>query len=264
MAANHETEHSVPTPMLSEEQVRRYHREGYVVPDYRVPEAALAEIRGLHERLLAKHPEFADYCPSVLAFDTGFLNIARIPAILNMVEQLIGADFALWNSSFFAKPARVGTKTPWHQDGEYWPIRPLATCSVWIAVDAATPENGCLRVIPGSHRRRELGRHDFNGADGLSLPLELRSAEFDAATARDVVLEAGQVSLHDVYLIHGSEPNRSGNSRRGMTLRYMPTTSVYRRDLAERRSGRLAMSERTLFLMRGVDRSGQNDFRIRC
>ena len=250
--------------MLTEDQIRSYRRDGYVVPDYRLPDAALADIRTLHDRLLAKHPEFEDYCPAVLAFDTGFLNIARTPAILNMVEQLIGADFALWNSSFFAKPARVGTKTPWHQDGEYWPIRPLATCSVWIAVDAATPENGCLRVIPGSHRRRALGRHDFNGADGLSLPLELHAEEFDAGAARDVVLDVGQVSLHDVYLIHGSEPNRSATSRRGMTLRYMPTTSVYRRDLAERRSGALAMSERTLYLMRGVDRSGRNDFRMRC
>jgi Phytanoyl-CoA dioxygenase (PhyH) len=52
-----------------------------------------------------------------------------------VVSQVIGEDIALWNSSFFAKPARVGTKTPWHQDGEYWPIRPLATCTVWIAVD---------------------------------------------------------------------------------------------------------------------------------
>ena len=250
--------------MLTEDQIRSYRRDGYVVPGYRLPDAALADIRALHDHLLAKHPEFEDYCPAVLAFDTGFLNIARIPAILDMVEQLIGADFALWNSSFFAKPARVGTKTPWHQDGEYWPIRPLATCSVWIAVDAATPENGCLRVIPGSHRRRALGRHDFNGADGLSLPLELRAEEFDAGAARDVVLDMGQISLHDVYLIHGSEPNRSAKPRRGMTLRYMPTTSVYRRDLAERRSGLLAMSERTLYLMRGVDRSGRNDFRMRC
>ncbi len=249
--------------MLTEQEIRRYHADGYVVPDFRMRGEALADIRAAHDRLLAKHPEFADYCPAVLAFDTSFLAIARTPAILEMVEQLIGGDFALWNSSFFAKPAHVGTRTPWHQDGEYWPIRPLATCSVWIAVDAATPENGCLRVIPGSHQRRELGRHDFNGADGLSLPLQLRAEEFDEASARDVVLRQGQISLHDVYLIHGSEPNRSAKPRRGMTLRYMPTTSVYRRDLAERRSGPLAMSERTLYLMRGTDRSGRNDFRVR-
>ena len=250
--------------MLSAAEIEHYRTDGYVIPDFRLDDAVLEDIRDMHGRLLRKHPEYSDYCPASLAFETGFLNIARIPAILDKVEQLIGADFALWNSSFFAKPARVGTKTPWHQDGEYWPIRPLATCSVWIAVDAATTENGCLRVIPGSHRRRELGRHDFNGAGGLSLPLELRADEFDENTARDIVLEAGQVSLHDIYLIHGSAPNRSDRPRRGMTLRYMPTTSVYRRDLADgRRGGPLSMSERTLYLMRGEDVSGRNDFRMR-
>ena len=250
--------------MLCADEIDKYQTDGYVIPDFRLGEDLLDDIRAIHARLLAKHPEFTDYCPAVLAYDTGFLNIARVPEILDMVEQLIGPDFALWNSSFFAKPARVGTKTPWHQDGEYWPIRPLATCSVWIAVDPATIENGCLRVIPGSHRRRELGEHDFNGADGLSLPLEIRADQFDETTARDIVLDAGRISLHDIYLIHGSEPNRSDNARRGMTLRYMPTTSVYRRDLADqRRVGPLGMSERTLYLMRGLDRSGENDFRIR-
>ena len=83
----------------------------------------------------------------------------------------------------------------------------------------------------------------------MSLPLEVRADEYDESTARDIILDTGQVSLHDIYLIHGSEPNRSEVPRRGMTLRYMPTTSVYRRDLADgRRGGPLAMSERTLYL----------------
>ncbi len=251
--------------MLSDEQIRRYGEDGYVIPDFQLCAETVADIRAAHDRLLAKHPQFADYCPALLAYDTSFLNIARMPALLDMVEQLIGPDFALWNSSFFAKPAHRGSKTPWHQDGEYWPIRPLATCSVWIAVDAATPANGCLRVIPGSHRQRRLGKHDYNGADGLSLPLEIRADEYDEHTARDIVLDVGQVSLHDIYLIHGSEPNLSKQARRGMTLRYMPTSSVYRRELADaRRGGPLAMSERTLYLMRGEDQSGQNDFRMRC
>ena len=250
--------------MITGQQLRRYHEDGYVVPDFRLDDEALAYIKSAHDRLLTKHPQFRDYCPALLAFDTGFLNVARTPAVLDMVAQIVGDDFALWNSSFFAKPARVGSKTPWHQDGEYWPIRPLATCSVWIAVDAATTENGCLRVIPGSHRRARLGAHDHNDAPGLSLPLEIRPNEYDERTARDIELEAGQISLHDVFLIHGSEPNRSSHPRRGMTLRYMPTTSVYRRDLADgRRGGPLAMSERTLYLMRGEDKSGRNDFRMR-
>ena len=254
--------------MLTQEQIERYRTDGYVIPDYRVPESVLADIRAAHERLVARHPEFTDYCPALLAFDTSFLMVARIPEILDMVEQLIGPNIALWNSSFFAKPARNGTRTPWHQDGEYWPIRPLATCSAWIAVDASTTENGCLRVIPGSHRNRHLMPHRMNAAKGLSLPLELEAGEYDARDARDLVLEPGQVSLHDVFLAHGSEPNASDRPRRGMTLRYMPTDVVYDRELARQQAPNarrgVAMAERTLYLMRGEDRSdGRNDYRMR-
>ena len=163
--------------LLTQTDMETYRADGYVVPDYRVPEDLLYEIRASHDRLIAGHPEFEDYCPAVLAFDTWFLTVARIPEIVDMVEQLIGPDIALWNSSFFAKPARNGSRTPWHQDGKYWPIRPLATCSVWIAVDPSTTENGCLRVIPGSHRQRRLMAHGINDAEDLSLPLELATSE---------------------------------------------------------------------------------------
>lgn len=251
--------------MLTDAQIERYHTDGYVTPDYRLPETVLADIRDAHARLVDRHPEFSDYCSALLAYDTWYLTVARIPEILEMVAQVLGEDVALWNCSFFAKPARVGTRTPWHQDGEYWPIEPLATCTVWIAVDASTRENGCLRVIRGSHRDKRLARHVENDADGLALNLELDQSEFDESAAEDIVLEPGQVSLHDVYLYHGSEANRSDKPRRGMTLRYMPTTSVYRHDRPTRfrREGPLEMSQRTVYLMRGIDRSGENDFRVR-
>ena len=251
--------------MLTEQQVAQYHERGYVTADYQLSDQLLNDIGDAHSRLIRRYPEYADYCSALLALDPWFLEVARTPEILDMVAQVIGNDIALWNCSFFAKPARVGTRTPWHQDGEYWPIRPLATCTVWIAIDPSTTENGCLRVIPGSHHSRELAAHRRNDQPGLSLNLELDPSLFDESAAEDVVLERGQVSLHDVFLFHGSEPNRSDHSRRGMTLRYMPTSSIYHHDMPTRfqRDGVLRMSERTVFLMRGVDRSQQNDFRIR-
>lgn len=72
------------------------------MPDCRVPDEVLHEIRARHDRLVARHPEFEDCCPALLAFDTWFLNVARIPQVVDMVERLIGPDIALWNSSFFA------------------------------------------------------------------------------------------------------------------------------------------------------------------
>ncbi|OED36721.1 hypothetical protein AB833_26195 [Chromatiales bacterium (ex Bugula neritina AB1)] len=252
--------------MLSEQQVHQYHEDGYITPDFRLSQEMIDEIRVLHDRLLVKHPEFTNYCPNVLAYDTGFLNFARIPEILDMVGQVIGPNFALWNSSFFAKPAHGGHATPWHQDGEYWPLRPLATCTVWIAIDRATPENGCLRMIRGSHKERKLRKHNTNNAANLTLNQELDPSEYDESDAVDLVLEPGQISLHDIYLLHGSEANNSPDSRRGMTLRYMPTSTVFDRAKARElheKHGFLNHADRTLYLMRGIDESRQNDFRIR-
>ncbi|MCH9675541.1 MAG: phytanoyl-CoA dioxygenase family protein [Gammaproteobacteria bacterium] len=253
--------------MLTPEQIEQYREDGYCVPDYRLSDETLEQIRALHEQFVARHPNFRDYCPAILCYDTSFLAFARDPKIVEMVGQVIGPDFALWNSSFFAKPAKNGRKTPWHQDGEYWPIRPVATCTVWMAIDDSTTENGCLRVIRGSHKRAELLAHETNSAPDLTLNQELPTSAYDESQAVDLVLEAGQMSLHDVFLVHGSEQNTSPNSRRGMTLRYMPLTSVFDRELAGRQYHDLNLgfdhTERTLFLMRGDDQTGRNDFRLR-
>lgn len=245
--------------MLSPSQIDFYIENGYVVPDFRIAPEVIDAIKADHERLLTRHPEFSDYCGALFISDLAFLNYARHPEMLDMVEQLIGPNIAIWNSSLFAKPAKVGTRTPWHQDGQYWPIEPLATCSVWIALDDATTRNGCLRFLPGSHKQRQLASHHFNDGPGLSLPLELDPAHIDESKAVDIELKAGQISLHDVYLMHSSEPNKSDKPRRGMTLRFMPTSSVYRRDLNKSPADEL----RPVFLMRGIDESGENDFRLR-
>ncbi len=252
--------------LLSIAEIAKYNEDGYVVPKFRLSQETLEAIRRNYDQLLSQHPEFVDYCPSLLAYDLSFLNYARTPEILDMAEQLIGPDIALWNSSFFAKPAKKGRATPWHQDGEYWPIRPLATCTVWIAIDDSTPDNGCLRVIKGSHKNKDLRQHNTNPDPNLTLNQELPLTEYDEERAEDIVLEAGQMSLHDVFIVHGSAANTSGKSRRGMTLRLMPTTSVYDRQIAREQHEKIGIvdhSVRTLFLMRGNDASGQNDFRIR-
>lgn len=264
--------------MLTDAEVRHYHEQGYVVPaNYRVPEATLNAMRRDLDRLIAANPHLSpdalftphepDHGPQGLKGDRVWLDYAAIPEILDMVGQVIGPDFLLWGTTVFGKPAHSGKETPWHQDGEYWPIRPLATCTVWIAVDDATPENGCMRFLPGSHRARRLRPHATRDDPGLTLQQELLAGEVDESRAVDVALEAGRISLHDVYLSHGSAENRSDRPRRGMTLRLMPTTSLYDREEAARmhaeRGGR-TLAEHTVLLMRGTDRHGGNDFRVRC
>ena len=252
--------------MLTSEQVNHYKENGFVIPDFKVPEEVLECIRSDYDKLLALHPEFRDFCPSLLSYDMGFLEYARIPEIISMVSQVIGPDVILWNASFFAKPALDGKKTPWHQDGQYWPMRPLETCTVWIAVDPATSENGCMRFLPGSHKDQKLRQHRSHGNPDFTIRQELLESEYDDSNAFDVVLDEGQVSMHDVYLLHGSEANYSKFPRRALTLRYMPATSEFDRIKANeiyKRSGVYDHSKSTIFLMSGTNQASGNDFRIR-
>lgn len=255
---------------LNTAAIESYRHDGFVIPDFRLPEGRVAELRAALERVLDanqdRRPEnlmnvHLDRGPEGNRGDHAFMEISAHPDLLDMVAALIGDDIILWGCSLFCKPAGTGLEVPWHQDGQYWPIRPLATCTLWLALDQSTPENGCMRVIPGSHRDG-LRRHHADDADGLALNQVLDSDAFDPGEAHDVVLEPGQLSLHHVHLIHGSNANTSGKRRAGLTMRYMPATSVYERNLP-RVAGATGTSApnygaRPIFLMRGRDVSGRN------
>ena len=144
----------------------------------------------------------------VLGSPTRFGNMAA------PLKYFLDETSSLWLSgAMIDKPAGDGMEVPWHQDGQYWPIRPLATCTVSIAIHDSLPDNGGLRVIAGSHRERAVRTHHVAAREHIALNQELDAASFDEAQARDVPLEAGQISLHDVYLVHGSRPNRSAKRR---------------------------------------------------
>ena len=79
------------------------------------------------------------------------MDLVANPGILDMVEQLIDPDIILWTTHLFCKQPTNGREVPWHQDRHYWPIRPLATCTAWAAMDDSAIDNGTLRCIPGSY-----------------------------------------------------------------------------------------------------------------
>jgi ectoine hydroxylase-related dioxygenase (phytanoyl-CoA dioxygenase family) len=251
--------------MLNEKQIKEYEEKGFTILDYQLSDSDLDEIKSMHDNILKKYPEFRDYCPTLLKYDRNFLKYAQDPEILNCVKQLIGPNLAVWNQSFFAKPGINGKETPWHQDGAYWPIRPLATCTVWLAVDDSNIENGCLKYMPGSHKRQDLKKHKTDNSENYTLNQEIDPSEYKEDKAFQLQLKAGQMALHDAYIVHGSGVNTSPNSRRGMTIRYMPTTSVFDRKLAadQEKKFNLDHAHRTLYLMSGIDQSGKNDFIVR-
>jgi ectoine hydroxylase-related dioxygenase (phytanoyl-CoA dioxygenase family) len=258
------------TPVLSDAELEHYRAHGYVFPRYRLPAGLLSELRTALDGLLAgytdvKQEDLAN--PHMLPPTSGpgmnpFMRAARQPEILGMLSQILGPDLVLWITRVLCKPAVKGREVPWHQDGEYWPMRPLSTCSVWIALDPVSTANGCMRFIPGSHKRREPYRHHVSDRRDIVLNLELDQDQFDESKAVNVELEPGQMSLHDVRLIHGSAANNSGQRRAALIMRYMPSSSHYDRSLVDKRRDNSPFNiyEQPLWLVSGADRSGKNDF----
>ena len=260
---------------LDQQDLNTYRTDGLLKSPFSIDGGLLSDMRESLDRLLRDNAGIAPetlVCPHIPYGKShdgkaaqAWLDYARHPGILDLVSQLIGPDIVLWGSQVFCKPPLTGKAIPWHQDGQYWPIRPIATCSVWMALDDATPENGCMRYIPGSHAGGSIYRHRTNASKDVVLDQEVEPSQFDAGTARDDVLGAGQFSLHDVYLIHGSNANRSPRRRAGFVIRYMPATSVFERAIGDnhKQSGvTFSMSRRPIWLLRGQDRSGRNDFRV--
>ena len=141
-------------------------------------------------------------------------DLAMHPVILDCVEDLIGADIVCWSSHYFCKLPDDPKRVPWHQDATYWPVRPTRTVTVWLAVDDVDEANAPMRFLPGSHRH---GRIEWRRARGeVALQQEIPDAERYGAPF-DNVMRAGQMSLHASTLVHGSEPNRSGRRRCGLT-----------------------------------------------
>jgi hypothetical protein len=266
--------------MLSDSEIESYHREGWLVPSCRLPEAFVDRCRANLDELIAQNPgvrpeklisahietgfSSAEPGPEGVRGHRGFFELATHPLILDAVEQLIGPDIALWGCQVFCKPGGDGMPVPMHQDGEYWPIRPLATVTIWVALDRSDAENGCLRVVPRSHAEKKHFAHERREDEAVVLNQAIAEHELrELQPPVDVELEPGQFSAHDVHTVHGSGPNTSSRRRAGVAIRYMPTTSVLERELfaSDASSGlHVDWKGRPIFLVRGEDKSGRNVF----
>ncbi len=262
-------------PHLTEAEVANYRNDGYLIPRYRLPKERVDYLRARLDELIEANPgvrpeklvgaHIEGKNDEGVRGSAAFLELAREPALLDMVANVIGDDIILWGCHIFCKPGRTGFETPWHQDGHYWPIRPLATCTLWVALDPSTRENACLRVIPGSHREGLLHKHLREDRDDIVLSDRTADDAFDAQTAVDLELAPGEMSMHDVFMIHGADANTSSQRRAGVAIRYMPATSVFERNLnpLEGKSGiPVNFATRPLWLLRGEDRTGRNDFTV--
>ena len=170
------------------------------------------------------------------------------PCVLDAVESVLGSDVLVWSSQWFPKFPHDKTFVSWHQDAAYWGLSPPNVVTAWIALSESRLANGCMCVIPGTHRGDLLPQRDtYADANMLSRGQEI-AVDVDTERSVALELEAGEFSLHHIGIVHGSGPNESDAPRIGLAVRYISPDVV--------QQGR----ERDMvMLVRGHDRYGHFD-----
>ncbi|UVI30864.1 phytanoyl-CoA dioxygenase family protein [Paenibacillus spongiae] len=152
-----------------------------------------------------------------------FWNHAVRPEILDVVESLLGERIKLYTDQMFVKPAHHGSEVPFHQDHAYWTqVEPYRMISCWVALDDATVENGCVRMLPGTHHQL-LPHREFEGNQRYGLLEE----DVDAGREVAVEIKAGSAMFHHSLTVHRSFPNLGDQGRRGLVTIYMPADAVF-------------------------------------
>ena len=208
---------------LSERQVAQYRKEGYVYP---VPVMPAAEAAGLRRKLEAFEAtqggrlEPAQRSRAFLLFKW-LDDLIRDPRVLDPIEQLIGPDILCWSTIFWIKEAGSKSFVSWHQDNTYWGLSSRNVITAWFAISDASLEAGCMKVMPGSHLGETLAHEDTYDADNM-LTRGQAIQGLDEARAVSMPLKAGEMSLHNYCLAHGSGPNLSQDRRVGVSMHFMP------------------------------------------
>lgn len=226
---------------VTDEQVALYHEQGFlIIHDAFSPQEVQDSLDGMLDLIDGKHPGFRgiqfeaaakQLLPALsrdqkqdivrkishfVEYDARLLAMAQHPRLLEVMSRLIGAVPGLYENKALLKPPRVGREKPWHQDLAYWNLPLDAKIgTAWIALDHATIENGCLFVIPGSHREGPVvhfRRRDWQICDDR--------VETDRVMAAP--LAPGGVLIFDSLLQHGTPSNDSNLRRRALQFVYIP------------------------------------------
>jgi non-haem Fe2+, alpha-ketoglutarate-dependent halogenase len=238
--------------VLSAAATAAYRRDGICFP---LPVMGADEAAGMAQRLQAIEASFGGHLPAAINQKPHLLfpwlnQLVRDARIVDAVEDVLGPDILCWGSQFFIKNGHDPSYVSWHQDGTYWGLSSPDVVTAWVALTPSTVEAGCMRVVPGTHHQQMAHNDTFAESNLLSRGQEI-AVDVQEDQALNVVLAPGQMSLHHVLLVHGSEPNRADHRRIGFAIRYV-AASVYQA------SG----VRESATLVRGVDRQGHFDHEL--
>ena len=213
---------------LSGAQAEQYQETGQVGPVPILSAEDVAYYRSKMEAAEAALDDPLSRVPGQFRAKTHLLytwmdELVRHPGILDAIESLIGPDILLYHLTCWIKEPGDGSFVSWHQDGTYFNLTPAEHVTAWVALSDATPESGCMRMMPGSHRAGQQD-HEQGPTDGNLLSNGQQVAlDIDESKAIDIVVPSGSVSFHHTHIVHSSGPNKSNDRRIGIGISYIPT-----------------------------------------
>jgi len=230
--------------ILTASDLELFRRDGYLCPLPCLSESEAGATLRVLEDFEIRHGGFGKR----LRFKAhlrlvALMAIARHPSILDAVEDLIGPNILLFTSTLWPKDGGDGRFVSWHQDSAYFGLDPHAEVTAWIALTASNRANGCVRVMPGSHRGVDYSHDETHAPDNLLIRGQTIRG-LDESQAADLELRPGEFSLHQERTVHGSLPNPSATRRIGYALFFIPTDV------------RSTLGRRSALLVRGRDDHG--------
>ena len=225
MGAVHSEAGAHPLKRLRADEVESYHRDGFYSPVAAISAAEAAQCREKLESYEAEHESIMKTVmrnKPHLVF-TWINELIRDSRIVDVVEDVLGPNILVWGTNFFIKNAHDPAYISWHQDSTYWGLSHPDVMTAWIALSNVTIENGAMRMLPGSHLMDQLPHVDTFADNNLLTRGQEVQVDVDESKAVDIPLKPGEMSLHHVRTVHGSNPNPTNDRRIGLAIRYVPT-----------------------------------------
>jgi non-heme Fe2+,alpha-ketoglutarate-dependent halogenase len=211
------------TKLLTEAQVASYRANGFVAPVRALSAEEAGGFRRRFETYERAHGGWYELSKGqkLYLLQTWAAELASHEKVLDAVEDVLGPDIFVWGVSLFVKDARQPSYVSWHQDSTYWGLSAPDVVTAWVALSAATRASGCMKMIPGSHRLEQLPHVDTLAPDNLLTRGQEIAVAVDDSEAVYLLLQPGEISLHNIRTVHASEPNRSDERRIGVAVRYI-------------------------------------------
>ena len=204
---------------LTTEQLDYYKNKGYISPVYALTSTEAKEIRDEIEKIEKNWPKALEGINRnyVHLISPVFNKVCLNKNILDAVESIIGKNILICGTTLFIKNPKEKGFVSFHQDAKYIGLEPHNWVTVWVAITDANEKNGCMRMLPGSHKEN-LKHHEENFDENNLLTRGQTIKNVSLDKTEPVILKAGQMSLHHPKIVHGSGLNYSDDRRIGFVI----------------------------------------------